>query len=179
MALRNPDGSRYQVSGSLQQFDPASPDHCLFNQWDAEVIKIGGSPIFYYEVFIQTQTLDPIHREDRGKIWSSHPIQLYAHYEPTETQYYQNQFGIEGIEESIFEINYKEAVGLIGHPPKIGSRIFTPHSGEHWRIVQPTRQEFALWGSIRLRLFCVKFQSDVVEGNITPKQPDFRINDLK
>ncbi len=178
--LKNPDGSAFNVVGSLQQFDPENPEHCLFREWDQEAIRIGGTPIFYYEMFIQTQTLDPIHREDRGKIFSSHPVQLYGYYEPVDAQYYQNMFGVEGLEEMVFDLNYQEVLNALGHPPKIGSRLYTPHLRENWRIIQPTLQEYAMWGGLRLRLFCIKFQESIStgEGKVTQAVPDFRIDDI-
>jgi hypothetical protein len=180
MVIRNADGSPYNVSGSLQQFDPNNPEHCLFNEWDSEVIRIGGSPIFYYELFIQTQTLDPIHREDRGKLYAQTPIQLWGLYEPMDAQYYQNMFGIEGVEDMVFEFNYSEVVNLIGHAPKVGSRLYTPHLGESWRIIQPTRGEWAMWGALRLKLFCMKWQETTTDrqGSVTQRQVDFNIDDI-
>ena len=87
--LKNPNGTPYKPIGSLEQFDPDNPERCLFNEWDADIIKIYGSPIFYYEVFIQIGSLDQVYREDRGKLWSNNPITLYASYEPIPNQNYQ------------------------------------------------------------------------------------------
>jgi hypothetical protein len=42
MAILNPDGKPYLLSGSLQQFDPENPEFDLFNTWDQEAIAIGG-----------------------------------------------------------------------------------------------------------------------------------------
>jgi hypothetical protein len=128
--LKNPDGTPYKPTGSLEQFDPDNPERCLWNDWDAEIMKIYGSPVFYYEVFIQTGSLDKLYREDRGKIWSNNPITLYASYEPVAGQNYQSAFGIDSPDEVIFDFNYRDVVKRIGHPPKIGSRIFTPHRNE-------------------------------------------------
>ena len=74
MALRNTDGTCYKPLGSVQQYNPNAPEHDLFNQWDQESIMRGGSPLYYYEVFIQQQTVDPLYLEDRGKIFSNNPI---------------------------------------------------------------------------------------------------------
>jgi hypothetical protein len=52
MAIRNPDGSAYKPVGTLAQFDPESKEHDLFNVWDQEAIEIGGTPLYYHEVFI-------------------------------------------------------------------------------------------------------------------------------
>jgi hypothetical protein len=104
--LKNPDGTPYCTTGSIQQFDPESPDHKLFNSWDEEIIRMGGSPIFYYEVFIQTATMDPLYMEDRSKIWSPVPLQLQALYEPIPSQNAMGAFGFDGPDEMIFELNY-------------------------------------------------------------------------
>ncbi len=178
MPLLNEDGTPYRAAGSLQQFDPESKDHCLFNLWDQEAIRQGGSPIFYYEVFIQTGTVDPIYREDRGKIFSNIPIQLYALYEPIPSQNFQNVFGIDAPDEMIFETNLQETFGIIGHMPKVGSRIHTPHKREDWEIVQRNTAEYKLWGEIRLQILCRKFQESVTtgEGKVTQAKPDFKIN---
>lgn len=176
--LLNPDGTCYKLSGSLQQFDPESQQHALFNSWDQEVIKIGGSPIFYYEMFLQKNTIDPLHREDRGKIFSDIPIQLYGLYEPIPSQNYINAFGYDAPDELQIEFNYKAVLKAIGHPPQIGSRIFTPHKRENWVVVQRNLGEFKMWGELRLFLIVQKFQESITtgEGKVTQKQPDFKLN---
>lgn len=176
--LKDLCGRSYRVSGSLQQFDPENPDINLFDSFDAESIQIGGSPIFYYEVFIQKQTIDPLFREDRGKIFSNQPIQLYGYYEPIASQNYQNMFGLDSPDEIKFEFNYRAVLKAIGHPPKIGSRIFTPHKRENWVIVQRGVAEFKMWGELHLVLMCSRFQEDTTDGSgiQTQKQPDFKLN---
>ena len=66
----------------------------------------------------------------------------------------------------------------MGHPPKIGSRIHTPHKREDWVVVQRNPGDYKLWGEIRLELLCQRFQETVTtgEGKVTQKKPDFRIN---
>ena len=176
--LYNLNGTPYQVVGSLQQFDPTNPEHNLFNLWDEEIIKIGGSPIFYYEVFIQSQTVDPLYQEDRGKIWSTVPVQLYAYYDPVEQQNFQTAFGIDSPDELIFELNYRATLNALGHPPKVGSRIYTPAKRENWEIIQRKVGEFRLWGELRLKLHCQRFQESTTtgEGNVKQATPDFKIN---
>ena len=76
-----------------------------------------------------------------------------------------------------FEVNYRTTLRTIGHPPKIGSRVFTPHLQENWVIIQRNLGEFKLWGSLRLELICQRFQESVTtgEGEVTQKQPDVKI----
>jgi len=172
--IRNCDGSPFQVLGSIQQFDPNSPAHNLFNFWDQEVIKQGGTPLFYYEVFVQYQTIDKLYLEDRGKLWSPIAVQLYGYYEPIEQQNPSTAFGIDAPDEVIFELNYKAVLGAIGHPPKLGSRMNTPHRNENWVVVDRRLKEFKLWGAVRLELQCARFQEDAStgEGNVPqPQEP--------
>lgn len=175
--ILNADGTSYNTVGSIQQFDPENPELCLFDLWDEEIIRMGGSPIFYYEVFIQSGTVDPLYLEDRGKIFSNNPIQLYCTYEPVPSQNSVGTFGLDSPDEMIFEFNYRSVLKTIGHPPKIGSRLFTPHLRENWVIIQRNLGEFKLWGALRLQILAQKFQESVTtkEGIATQKQPDFKI----
>lgn len=180
MTVYNTDGSTYKLTGDLRQYDPTAPEHDLLNFWDEEAIKICGTPLFYYEVFIQEQTIDPIYVEDRGKLFSNHPIVLDGYYEPQPSQ---NELGISGLDspdEITFELNYKAVLKKIGHPPVIGSRIFSPHLSENWVIVQRNLGEFKKWGAIRLELFCKRFREDRItgEGEVTQKKPDIGIDDI-
>ena len=162
----------------MQQFDPENPEHALFNAWDQEVIRIGGSPIFYHEVFIQSGTVDPQYWEDRGKIYSPVGIQLWGYYEPLNQPNMQGAFGFDGADDMLFEFNYKSVLDSIGHPPKMGSRLFTPHKNENWIIVQRKLDQFKLWGEIRLQLVCQRFQESTTtgEGKVTQAKTDFKIN---
>jgi hypothetical protein len=175
--ITNPDGSAYNVIGTRQQFDDRNPEHDLFNQWDQEAIRIGGSPIFYYECFIQPQTIDPIYLEDRGKIFSSHPIQLYGLYEPIPSQNLQTAFGIDSPDEMVFEFNYRALLDAIGHKPKIGSRLHTPFLQEDWVIIENKLGEFKLWQALRMQVLCQRYQDDLVTGaGRTPqKKADYKI----
>lgn len=168
--IRNCDGTPYQLSGSIATFDPTNPDHFLLNSFDSELIQIAGSPILYYEVFIQVNnTLDPLYREDRGKIWSNNPIQLYGTYEPIPSQNYINMFGIDAPDEIQFQFNYRSVLQAIGHPPKIGSRLLTPHKGENWVVIQRNVGDFFLWGELRLTVIAQRFQESTTtgEGKVT------------
>lgn len=180
MAIYRPDGTIYQPVGSMRQFNPDSPDHDILNRWDEEAIKISGTPLFYYEVFIQEQTIDPLYVEDRGKLWSSNPIVLYAYYDPIPSQNDQTEWGIDSPDEIIFQVNYRATLREIGHPPKIGSRFFTPHLSENWVLIQRNLGQFHKWGAIRLELICQRFQESTTtgEGKVTQKKPDYTIDDV-
>jgi hypothetical protein len=178
MTLYNKDGTPYKAAGNIQQFDPNSPDLCLLNFWDQEAIKQGGSPIFYYEIVISHATVDRTWMESREKLYAPNPIQLYCFYEPSPVQADQGLYGIDATEEAVFEFNYRAFLDAVGHPPKIGSRIFSPHKRENWVIVGRKDSEFKLWGQFRLQITCQKFQESVTsgEGKVTQKMPDFKLN---
>lgn len=176
--IKNPDGTEYKTLGEYRHFNPKAPEHDLFNSWDEEIIKVGGSPIYYYEVFLQSGTIDPVYLEDRGKIFSNHPIELYCFYEPIPSQNSQNMFGIDSPDEMIFEFNYKYVLRTLGHPPKIGSRIYTPHLKEDWKVIQRSTGEYQHWGVLRLQVLCSRFQESTTtgEGKVTQSnRPDFEI----
>jgi hypothetical protein len=177
MGLLNKDGTPYQLLGSTTQFDLENPTFDLFNQWDQESIQRGGSPIYYYEVIIQSDMIDPIYLEARNKLFSNSPVQLWCTYEPIASQNLLNQFGIDAPDEMKFEFNYKALLQAIGHPPKIGSRLFTPHLRENWVIVQRNTSEFRMWGVLRVSLICQRFQESTTtgEGRVTQKTPDQKI----
>jgi len=177
MGLLNRDGTPYVPSGSVQQFDPNNPMFDLFNLWDQEAIQRGGSPIYYYEVIIRPEMIDPIYLEARNKLFSNNPIQLWCTYDPIPSQNLLNQFGIDAPDEITFELNYRSVLKNLGHPPKIGSRLFTPHLQENWVVVQRNLNEFKMWGVLRIELICQRFQEDVVtgDGKVTQKQPDVKI----
>ena len=177
MSILNPDGTPYQLA-DMQRFNPNNVEHELTNLWDAEIIQFAGSPIYYYEVFVQMNTVDELYQEDRGKLYSNLPIQLQAYYEPITSQNAQGEFGIDALEEIEFQLNYKSVLNTIGHAPKVGSRIYTPHKRQNWIIVQRDVDDFRLWGELRLKLYCQVFQESLTqnEGSVTQVTPDFRIN---
>lgn len=182
MVIKNPDGSAFSPSGSLQQFDPNNPEHDLFNIWDQEIIEIGGSPLYYYEVFINLNNYDPLYIEARDKVWSPVPVCIYGYYEPTPSQNMMGVFGIDSLQsETMFEFNYRHVLKTLGHPPKIGSRIFSPHKRENWVITQRNVEVFKLWGELRLQVLVEKFQETLTtgEGKVTQRSPDFKVNSIK
>lgn len=181
MVIRNPDGSAYQVSGSLQQFDPNNPEHDLFNIWDQEVIEIGGSPLEYYEIFLNINNVDQLYMEARDKIWSQHPVCIYGYYDPIPASNQIGSFGIDAPDEVMFEFNYRHVLRHLGHPPRIGARIFSPHKNENWVVMQRNVEVFKLWGELRLQVMCGRFQESLTtgEGRVTQRQPDFKVNSIK
>lgn len=181
MAIKNLNGCNYQPTGSLTQFDPENPEHDLFNVWDQEVIEIGGSPLFYYDVFININNIDELYVEARDKIYSQNPIQIYGYYDPIPSQNMMSVFGMDSPDEMMFEFNYRHVLKTLGFAPKIGSRIYSPHKRENWMVSQRNVEVFKLWGELRLQVMCIRFQESLTtgEGRASQRQPDFKVNSVK
>jgi hypothetical protein len=181
MVIKNPDGSTYNVAGSIQQFDPENPEFDLFNVWDQEVIQMGGTPLMYHEIFINVCNIDELYVEARDKLWSEKPICLYGYYDPIPSQNAMGAFGIDSPDEIMFEFNYRSVLATLGHAPKIGARIFSPHKNENWVVKQRNVEVFKLWGELRLQVMCDRFQESLTtgEGKVTQRQPDFKVNSIK
>ena len=181
MPIHNPDGSTYKVSGSLQQYDPQNVEHDLFNLWDQEVIEIGGTPLYYYDLFININNIDELYVEARDKLWSPCASCIYGYYDPKPSSNMVGMFGIDSPDEMMFEFNYRHVLKTLGKPPKIGARIFSPHKQENWMIVQRNVEVFKLWGELRLQIMCIRFQESLTtgEGKVTQRKPDFKINSIK
>lgn len=173
MVIRNTDGSVYKSSGSLVQLDPDSPAHELFNKWDVETIHLGGTPLLYYELFIPSSSIDPIYLESRGKMWTQHPTQLYAIYDPIQSTFDVGPFGADGPDDITFYTNYKETLGILGHLPVIGSRIYSPHLRENWEVINRKLNDFHRWKVYRCEIYCRRFQENLTtgEGKVTQDDP--------
>jgi hypothetical protein len=169
----NCDGTPYVLGGSIDQFDPNNSDIGLLNQYDQEITQISGSPVLYYEVMIQVgNRMDPLYREDRSKIWNPTPVKLYAFYTPVPTSNFVNMFGIDAPDEIQLEFNYLSVLKVLGHPPKIGSRIWTPQLGESWVVVQNGFNNYQLWNTFKIITTCQRFQESTTtnEGKVTNKE---------
>ena len=177
MTIYRSDGSTYCPTGSLQQFDDKLPERNLFNTYDAESIRLGGSPLFYFELFIDINNIDPLYVESRAKIFSQNPVQLWCVYEPVPSQNMQTAFGLDSPDEMTFDLNYQETLTILGHAPKIGSRVRTPFLNEDWVIIERKLGEFKLYNALRLQLICQRFQEDAVSGTSVGKteNADFKI----
>jgi hypothetical protein len=175
MTIYNADGTPFSPVGSLVQFDPGNPDYALFNSYDQDAIMIGGSPLEYYEVFINITSMDQLYLEARDKLWSPNPVQIYGYYDPIEPQNPSTAFGIDGPGDVMFECNRSAVQQAIGHMPKRGSKIQTPHLNEYWVIVDVRLAQFQLWGALHVQLICERFQENISDVKTDMPRPDFTI----
>lgn len=167
------DGKPYKPSGCYQLFNDKLPERDLVNKWDAEALKMGGSPIYYYEIFIDINNIDPLLMESRAPIWSQVPITLYGTYPIAASENNQGFWGLDNPTGEVpFEFNYKNVLETLGHPPKIGSRLQTPFLNEQWEIIENKTGDYRFYQSTRLICICSRFQEDRVSGTSIAKQPD-------
>lgn len=169
MAITNSDGSPYQLSGTLNIFDPsfkANSDY--LSSVISEEIKIFGSPILYYEVLINPQNIDETYLEDRSKLYSSTPVELFAMYEPNSPNTMLSSFGIEsGSMDTIFSLSYTDVLHRLGNKmPTIGSRIYTPHLRENWSVVSVQVDDFKLWGKYMIKILAAKWQASKTDNSM-------------
>lgn len=172
--LRNSDGTPFKLKGEFITYDPNNKSIDLQNKYDAELIRINGTPIYYYEVIIDTSVVDPEYNEARAKLFNPCYTILWAFYQPPDQVNMSGLFGIDNPDEEVtFELNYKAVKDCLGHIPKIGSRIFTPHRRENWIIIDYKLANFQLWSAFRLILHCRKFQETVTtnNGQVTKNNP--------
>lgn len=178
--IKKCDGTPFKPSGTLSKFDPEGSDVDLFNSIDQEITEIGGTPIYYYQVLIQiNNTFDPLYMEDRGKLFSPNPIKLFGYYNPIPSQNYMGSFGMDSLNDEIsIEFNYRDVLKRIGHVPKLGSRLWTPHLREDWYVRIRNLGGFKLWAATKLTLICERFQESTTsnEGKVTQPQPDYKLN---
>jgi hypothetical protein len=177
--IRNSDGTPYQVSGTLNIFNPANTEErSLLNQFDSEIIRINGTPLCYYEFLADASSINNLYFEARSALFDQNPITLYAYYDPITSQNYQDMFGIDSRNMMTFELNYDATVAAIGHLPVVGSRLYSPHRGENWVIIQKGAGDWKLWGQIRLLLECQQFQETSTrgEGKVTQPRDGYKIN---
>jgi hypothetical protein len=139
------------------------------------LIQSYGSPIYLYEVFISISSMDQLYLEDRGKLWCPNPIQLFALYEPIEPQNPSTAFGIDGIGDVVFTCNSQAVFQALGHWPKRGSRIQTPHLNEFWVIVDYRLTTFQLWSALNISIIAEKFQENISDVKNDQPAPQFTI----
>ena len=179
MAVRKKDGTIYKLAGTLSQLLPDSPTNELFNEWDQELIRLGGSPILYYKVFIPRSGVDEQYMECRTKVWSQTPIELFGMYDPIPSQLNQGLFGIDGPDQIIIQTNYKDTIDKLGHLPIIGSRIYTPMLREQWEIIDRKLDQFNRWQVYHVLIHCQRFQDTLTNpaGSVSQgDQPTWKID---
>lgn len=183
LAIRNQDGSLYELKGDLRMFDPANPDQDLMHSIDQEDIELSGSPIYYYKVFIDDNNYDDLYMESRNKVRAQHAVELYAHWEPVTPTNDLGSFGIDSPDEVTFSFNIREFKEKTGDDlPDVGALIYTPFDKNWWEIIQYNHggagEGFKIWGKYRFAVLTRKYQESMTDVEPTRPEPSQGARDI-
>jgi len=129
----------------LSFFDPENPDVNLFNLIDDEIIRIAGSPLYYFKSFI-SEDFDEVYLEARNKTISSEPIVVHGHYEPSVVEEVLSNFGIELTNDQLFVFNKSYIEAALGRQPLIGDQIKPQFQNQKYEIIEVQEEGFEMYG---------------------------------
>lgn len=171
MAIFKSDGSSYSPGGrsALESFRPDGVDQDLFDKLDQEQIDLGGSFIYYFKSYIDSN-FDHVYMEDRNSIVTQEGYEIKATFEPVEPLQNLDVFGIDSPDEMIFNFNLTNFKNIVGELPKLKSLIYCKWDNTWWETIQVTvAQPYNLWRKYRLQIITRKYQRSRTE-----QQPERR-----
>ncbi len=134
---------------SLNLFDIDNADIQLFNEIDAENIRLSGSKMYLYKYY-QSENYDEVYMEDREKVISKEPIIVVGHYTPTVLEEHLNEFGIELTNEQIFTFNKSYIEGFLGRPLIVGDILKPFFQEQKYEIFEVQEDSFEAYGIYHL-----------------------------
>lgn len=134
---------------SLNLFDPQNNDIQLFNEIDAESIRLSGSKIYLYKYY-QSENYDEVYGEDREKVLSKEPIIVVGHYSPTVLEEQLSEFGIELTNDQLFTFNKSYIEGLLGRPLMAGDVLKPFFQEQKYEIFEVQEDSFESYGIYHL-----------------------------
>ncbi len=182
MAIYKADGTPYELNQDVRAYKPNSPEQQLLDEWDQEQIERNGAPLEYFDVFIDSNSIDPLYIESRNKVYSPIPIILWGFNIPNPSTFSMGIFGPDGADEALFEFNHAYLMSKLGFLPKPGARIFSPQKRENWVVEQSNTEISALHKIMRVQVFCHRFQESrtTSSGKVTQKSPGgYAIDSIK
>ena len=129
----------------LSLFDQTNNDINLFNLVDDEIIRLGGSELYYYK-FRLNEDFDDTYMETRSKTIDSQPLLIYGHYNPTVLEESLTEFGIELQNDQIFIFNKSYIEGKLRESPKAGDIIEPRFQNQKYEIFEVQEDSFELYG---------------------------------
>jgi len=129
----------------LSLFDQTNNDINLFNLVDDEIIRLGGSELYYYK-FRMNDDYDTTYLETRSKVIDSEPIVVYGHYNPTVLEESLTEFGIELQNDQIFIFNKSYIEQRLHEIPKAGDIIKPKFQNQKYEIYEVQEDSFELYG---------------------------------
>jgi hypothetical protein len=154
----------------LNLFDPQNPDINLFNIVDDELIRLSGSKLEFYKLYVNKLDFDEVYQEVREKVVSRQPLTVFGHYEPTVLQENLTEFGIEITNDQVFIFN-KSYINQRIHRDPIPGDVIKPHfQDQRYEIYQVQEDSFESYGVYHLSCYA-KLLRDTEEVN-TEHLPD-------
>lgn len=148
----------------LSLFDRESKDLELFNSVDAELIKLSGSLVMYYKVYIN-ENYDKTYLEERNKIVAKDPIKVWASYDPKPIEEEMSEFGLELNNDQVFVFNKSYIDRALGRPPQAGDIIEATLQNIKYELYEVQEDSFQVYGVYHYNCFgkVLRDSSDVVD----------------
>ena len=138
-----------QGDSELSLFDQTNPDINLFNLVDDEIIKLGGSKMYFFK-YNQSEDFDPVYMESRNKPISRIPIVVHGHYEPEALSENLTNFGIELTSDQVFTFNKSYIEKKLGRSVISGDIIKPFFQNQKYQIFQVVEDSFESYGVYHL-----------------------------
>jgi hypothetical protein len=129
----------------LSFYDPHNPDVNLFNLIDDELIRISGSPLYYFKSFL-SDNFDDVYLESPSKVISSEPLLVHGHYEPSIVEEVLSNFGIELTNDQIFVFNKSYIESQLSRSPEPGDQIKPQFQNQKYEITEVQEDSFEMYG---------------------------------
>lgn len=135
----------------LGLYDPTNPDINFFNFVDDEIIKLGGSKLYYYKYFNTGNQFDDVYMEERTKAIAKEPVVTYGHYDPKIVEEPLAEFGLEIINDQIFTFNKSYIDRKLGRSPIPGDIIKPFFQNQRYEIFEVNEDSFNVYGVYHYR----------------------------
>jgi len=129
----------------LSLFDQTNNDINLFNLVDDEIIRLGGSELYYYK-YRMGEDFDATYMEARNKVIDTEPILVHGHYNPTVLEETLSEFGLELKNDQIFIFNKSYIEQKLHEIPKAGDVIRPKFQNQKYEIYEVQEDSFELYG---------------------------------
>ena len=133
----------------LDMFDQNNADINLLNLVDEEMIRLGGSKMYFYKYY-QTQDYDPVYMESRSKPIAKQAMTVYGHYDPVSMSEELTQFGIELKNDQLFTFNKSYIERKLGRPVIAGDVVKPAFQNQRYEIFEVVEDSFEAYGVYHL-----------------------------
>jgi len=156
-----------QEDSELSLFDPTNPDINLFNLVDDEIIRLGGSKLYFYKFFRSEDEYDDVYLEIKNKAIHSEPMLVHGHYDPKVLEENLTEFGIELTNDQIFIFNKSYIKQKLGREVIPGDIIKPAFQNQKYEIFEVQEDAFEAYGVYHLNC-SAKLLRDSAEIQETP-----------